>query len=101
MKKFVCTICGYVHEGDSAPARCPQCNAPDIKFNEQKEGMAWAAEHPEPVYPTWGEYLASIGVMKPVQHDKAYEVWFAQLYSTNIPADIAEKLGIAPKEPTP
>ena len=45
MKKFVCTICGYVHEGDAAPARCPQCNAPDIKFNEQKEGMAWAAEH--------------------------------------------------------
>ena len=45
MKKFVCTICGYVHEGDNAPARCPQCNAPDIKFNEQKEGMTWAAEH--------------------------------------------------------
>jgi len=45
MKKFVCTICGYVHEGDAAPARCPQCNAPASKFIEQKEGMAWAAEH--------------------------------------------------------
>ena len=45
MKKFVCTICGYTHEGDAAPARCPQCNAPDIKFSEQKEGLAWAAEH--------------------------------------------------------
>ncbi len=45
MKKFVCTICGYVHEGDSAPERCPQCNAPAIKFNEQAEDRAWAAEH--------------------------------------------------------
>ena len=45
MKKFVCTICGYVHEGDSAPAKCPTCNAPASKFNEQVEGRAWAAEH--------------------------------------------------------
>ncbi len=45
MKKFVCTICGYTHEGDSAPERCPQCNAPAIKFNEQAEGKSWAAEH--------------------------------------------------------
>ncbi len=45
MKKFVCTICGYTHEGDAAPERCPQCNAPAIKFNEQAEGKNWAAEH--------------------------------------------------------
>ena len=45
MKKFVCTICGYVHEGDAAPEKCPQCKAPTSKFTEQKEGMAWAAEH--------------------------------------------------------
>ena len=45
MKKFVCSVCGYVHEGDSAPERCPQCKVPAEKFNEQKEGMAWAAEH--------------------------------------------------------
>ena len=45
MKKFVCTICGYVHEGDSAPVKCPTCNAPASKFNEQVEGRAWAAEH--------------------------------------------------------
>ena len=46
MKKFVCTICGYVHEGDSAPAKCPTCGAPASKFNEQKEdGLTWAAEH--------------------------------------------------------
>lgn len=64
----------------------------------EKTVMQWAAENPEPIYPTWGEYLASIGVMKPAEPNKAYEVWFTQLYSTNIPADIAKKLGIEPKE---
>lgn len=46
MKKFVCSICGYTHEGDSAPAACPQCKAPASKFVEQSEiGMNWADEH--------------------------------------------------------
>ena len=46
MKKFVCSVCGYVHEGDSAPERCPQCKVPAEKFNEVKEGnLTWAAEH--------------------------------------------------------
>ena len=45
MKKFVCKVCGYVHEGDSAPERCPQCKVPGSKFNEQSGEMSWAAEH--------------------------------------------------------
>ena len=45
MKKFVCSVCGYVHEGDSAPEKCPQCGVPATKFQKQEEGMAWAAEH--------------------------------------------------------
>ena len=45
MKKFVCAVCGYVHEGDSAPAFCPVCKAPASKFVEQSEEMSWAAEH--------------------------------------------------------
>ncbi len=45
MKKFVCSVCGYVHEGDSAPEKCPVCKVGAEKFNEQKEGMVWAAEH--------------------------------------------------------
>jgi len=45
MKKFVCTICGYVHEGDAPPEKCPTCQAPADKFNEQSGDMAWAAEH--------------------------------------------------------
>lgn len=47
MKKFVCTICGYVHEGDAAPAECPICHAPASKFQEQAAdaGLVWADEH--------------------------------------------------------
>ena len=45
MKKFVCTVCGYVHEGDTPPAFCPVCKAPADKFVEQKGEMSWAAEH--------------------------------------------------------
>lgn len=46
MAKWVCQICGYVHEGSEAPEQCPQCKAPKSKFEEQKSGeMNWAAEH--------------------------------------------------------
>lgn len=46
MKKYVCTICGYVHEGDAPPDKCPQCGAPAEKFEEQVAGdLVWADEH--------------------------------------------------------
>lgn len=45
MKKYVCLVCGYVHEGDSAPSECPICKAPESKFKLQEEGQSWAAEH--------------------------------------------------------
>ena len=47
MKKFVCTICGYTHEGASAPESCPTCRAPSGKFAEQSGagGLAFADEH--------------------------------------------------------
>lgn len=46
MKKFRCTICGYIHEGDSAPDKCPQCGAPKEKFVEVDDSeMTWATEH--------------------------------------------------------
>lgn len=45
MKKFVCSICGYIYEGETAPEKCPQCGAPASKFSEQKAGLAWADEH--------------------------------------------------------
>ena len=43
--KFVCSVCGYVHEGDSAPAECPVCHVGADKFIAQGEEMSWAAEH--------------------------------------------------------
>jgi len=45
MKKFVCSVCGYVHEGDHAPAECPVCHVGADKFKEQTGDMSWAAEH--------------------------------------------------------
>ena len=45
MAKYVCTVCGYVYEGDAAPAECPVCHAPADKFELQGEEMSWAAEH--------------------------------------------------------
>ncbi len=56
MKKFVCKVCGYVHEGDSAPDKCPVCGVGADKFEEQSGEMTWAAEH-------------SIGVAKGVSED--------------------------------
>jgi rubrerythrin len=47
MAKFVCGVCGYVHEGDSAPDKCPQCGAPASKFTKRDENakLVWADEH--------------------------------------------------------
>ncbi|MDN5302218.1 MAG: hypothetical protein PWQ60_1732 [Thermoanaerobacteraceae bacterium] len=46
MKKFVCSVCGYVHTGDIPPEKCPQCGAPAEKFVEKKEEtLSWADEH--------------------------------------------------------
>ncbi|MDR0852459.1 MAG: NADH peroxidase [Clostridiales Family XIII bacterium] len=47
MKKFVCSVCGYVFEGNAAPEKCPQCAAPAEKFSEQVVGakLEFADEH--------------------------------------------------------
>ena len=45
MKKFVCSVCGYVYEGENPPESCPICKAPASKFVEQGGEMTWAAEH--------------------------------------------------------
>lgn len=45
MKKFVCMICGYVHEGPEAPEVCPICKAPASKFIEQSGDLVFADEH--------------------------------------------------------
>jgi hypothetical protein len=68
---------------------------------ERYEGQIreWAAEHPEPVYPTWEKYLADL-MMLDMMCDKTDNPNSVENYmrKTPIPADIAEKLGIEPKE---
>ena len=55
MKKWVCPVCGYVHEGDVPPEKCPQCGVPASKFTEQKGELSWAAEHVVGVGKSFGE----------------------------------------------
>lgn len=65
----------------------------------EEKVMAWAAEHPEPIYPTWWKYMCMIGVIPDTLGDKTLgEVTIENLMGTSIPADIAQKLGIEPKE---
>ena len=46
MKKFVCPVCGYVHEGDSAPEKCPHCGVPGSKFKVMEDGaLNFVCEH--------------------------------------------------------
>ena len=45
MKKWVCTVCGYIHEGETAPAECPVCKVGADKFEEMAGERVWADEH--------------------------------------------------------
>ncbi len=48
--KFVCTVCGYVYEGDAAPAECPVCHVGADKFKKVEGDLTLAAEHEYGVY---------------------------------------------------
>lgn len=88
-----CYINGYLCE-----AFCKMQKHIDPKSVEQ-EIMSWAAENPEPVYPTWAEYIS-----EQIIHDMCKgeisgpETVLTYAMYKPIPADIAEKLGIEPKE---
>ena len=46
MSKFVCSVCGYIYEGEQPPEKCPQCGVPGSKFNKMAdEELVWADEH--------------------------------------------------------
>ena len=47
MKTYVCPVCGYVHEGEEPPEKCPQCGVAGEKFivKEQNEELQFACEH--------------------------------------------------------
>ena len=50
MKKWVCKVCGYIYEGESAPAECPVCHVKSNMFEEVKGELKLAAEHKFGVY---------------------------------------------------
>lgn len=73
-------------EGYGCPAIYENNSHVDF-HNVEKQVSAWAAEHPEPVYPSWYEYLTDM-----------YHAAWNMINDKPIPADIAQKLGIEPKE---
>ncbi len=100
-------MCWY-YSRDKGQKSCPICTSyPNCNIGQCRKiafeqpscfediVMAWAAEHPEPVYPTWKEYFAELygsGVFgQPLMA-------VGLLCEDHIPADIAQKLGIEPKE---
>lgn len=96
-------MCWY-YSRDKGQKSCPMCTSyPNCNIGQCRKiafekpahfaatVMHWAAEHPEPVYPTWGEWLNAYGVVS--------DNFFSNAKMLDpIPADIAEKLGVKPKE---
>ena len=50
MAKWVCTVCGYVYEGENPPAECPVCHVGADKFKKVEGDLTLAAEHEFGVY---------------------------------------------------
>ncbi|MGM9608193.1 MAG: NADH peroxidase [Oscillospiraceae bacterium] len=82
MKKFVCSVCGYVHVGDAPPEQCPVCHVPASKFVEQDGDMKLAAEHEYGIYAKTVKNNADIS-----EEDKKYI--FEQL-KANFDAECSE-----------
>ena len=114
-------MCRYTNRS-GLPQDCPLyckghgCNISHCRmlaFDDKKFAdlvAKWAAEHPEQKYPTWAEWLESVHVLtnnKSVTYKDGNEIYGAKYYQSAIlntkfyqpiPADIAQKLGIQPKE---
>lgn len=98
--------------GSTCCAHCPleKCSAVYDEIDDSRDYAenerqieAWAAEHPEPFYPTWSEWLVDIGVFPKMMStipSKALDA-ISNGVCKPIPADIAEKLGLQPKEVRP
>ena len=100
-------MCWY-YSRDKTQKSCPMCTSyPNCNIGQCRKiafeqpscfkdvVIAWVAEHPEPVYPTWSSWLINEGV---IEKGSTYTRAFYQLQTKPIPADIAQKLGIEPKE---
>ena len=74
MAKYICTICGYVHEGDEAPAKCPQCGAPASKFKLVEENSHVARD---------GQYVDLVGTYNPLTEELNLDVDKAKQWIAN------------------
>ena len=100
-------MCWY-YSRDKVQKSCPMCTSyPNCNIGQCRKiafekpahfaatVMRWAAENPERMKTTWGEYLCNIGLI----HDcTESEDVVLRLFNNAIPVSIAEKLGIQPKE---
>lgn len=72
MKKFVCSVCGYVHYGNEPPEKCPLCGAPASKFNEVPNDKEDSKVVEEKAVPTSEKKYACehvLGIAKDVPED--------------------------------
>ena len=86
-----------LHKPDGVSDRCNIGAFVNDSEYIEREIMKWAAEHPEPVYMTWGEWFLrtrQVPMINGCDND-----WLG-LISSHIPAEFAEKLGIKPKKVT-
>ena len=65
--KYVCPVCGYIHEGDNPPAECPVCHVSGEKFKAVEGDLKLAAEHEYGIYAKTVKDNADISA-----EDKAY-----------------------------
>ena len=75
-KEWICTICGYVAEGEEAPAKCPQCGAPASKFKEldQKALLQFVTEHEIGVAKGCDEEMIKVGALVPMMTADGYRI---------------------------
>ena len=93
-----CRVCPLANNGNDCCGIYEDNDGDDTRDYARIEGVVarWAKENPEPVYPTWAEWLMSIGVISGLFPNGAIDA--RGNLSKPIPADIAQKLGIEPKE---
>lgn len=102
-------MCGSMQGGIAKCDNCPLLKVicqykPDemADFDEAEKIIAdWAAKNPEPVYPTWVDWLVKQGVLVGDNTNPNIRYWYAmnmEKIEQPIPTEIAEKLGLEPKE---
>lgn len=89
-----CIECPFADDTTACLALPVNSRRDDIMMKVESTVMSWAAEHSEQVYPTWLEFVKRFETGGP-KSDVNFIIW---MRTTSIPADIAEKLGLQPKE---